>query len=151
MNLYELILGAIIGLCAGAIVVGLTLFACSQWERWFPSNGGVLPNPPRVKPLQFFDVPDPFAPLFKHPPKESSGPYFDAAAPYTEMLRQMEDVKFEPALPPMLKRGVPQERAVVVPKDVWAELQAMPNDGSWSTRQLVRAIQRANKKKRGAP
>ena len=67
--------------------------------------------------------------------------------------------------PPMLQHGVsgtPIEnfqgtpflrsevkRAVLVPKDVWAELQAMPNDGSWSTRQLVRAIQRANKKKRG--
>lgn len=59
--------------------------------------------------------------------------YFDVPAPYA----------------PMFKIGVPQERAAVVPKDVWAELQAMPNDGSWSTRQLVRAIQRANKKKGG--
>lgn len=54
------------------------------------------------------------------------------------------------ARPPMYQIG-PAERIVTIPKDVWAELQAMPNDGSWSTRQLVRAIQRANKKKRGAP
>ena len=72
------------------------------------------------------------------------------------MAKSIEDraiisIAQHPFAPMALMTGVPADRTVRVPKDVWAELQAMPNDGSWSTRQLVRAIQRANKKKRGAP
>lgn len=132
MNLYELILGALIGLSAGAIVVGLTLFVCSQWERWFPSNGGVLPQPP------------------KNPYTAGSN---DILKEMAERIQNRVDEKIAQHLvarPPSYQIG-PAERVVTIPKDVRAELQAMPNDGSWSTRQLVRAIQRANKKKRGAP
>lgn len=72
---------------------------------------------------------------------------FDPAAPYDEMVKQLEGVKFDSYHRPKWSVKPLQDRSVRLPQDVWAELQAMPNDGSWSTRQLVRAIQRANKKK----
>ena len=114
----------------------------AKWDRWFPPNGGVLPQPPK----------NPYNAATNDLLKKIAADITIIEQQRIEATNQLGVPNWLlPGEPIRLLPGVPTDRTVRVPKDVWAELQAMPNDGSWSTRQLVRAIQRANKKKRGAP
>lgn len=99
---------------------------------------------------QFADESDPPGPRPKNPHNAATNDILKAMAKNIENSASEKLAQYLVARPPEYRIG-PAERIVTIPKDVWAELQAMPNDGSWSTRHLVRAIQRANKKKRGAP
>lgn len=111
-----------------------------KWDRWFPPNGGVLPQPPK----------NPYNATTNDLLKKIAADITIIEQQRIEATNQLGVPDWLlPGEPIRLRPGVPAGRTVRVPEDVWAELRAMPNDGSWSTRQLVRAIQRANKKNRG--